>query len=236
MKMIIVKDDLEGAKLGLKIIKESLEKDALKTIGLATGSTPVSLYNLLRESDLDFSNTVSVNLDEYVGLSGDHPQSYRYFMETHLFEAKPFKKSYVPNGIADDLNKECADYEKIIEENPVNLQVLGIGANGHIGFNEPGASFDSVTRVVDLVPETIEANSRFFKSIHEVPKKAISMGIKTILKSDKIVIFAYGTNKASAIKKMLENDITEEVPATILKKHSDVTVIVDEDAATLLNQ
>lgn len=236
MKIIIVKDNIEGAKEGFNIIKEELENGRLNTIGLATGSTPETLYEVIRESDLDFSNTISTNLDEYVGLEPSHSQSYNYFMNEHLFNAKPFKKSYLPNGAAEDLAKECEDYEVILKENPIDLQVLGIGTNGHIGFNEPGASFDSRTSVVDLVEDTIQANSRYFDSIDDVPKTAISMGIGSILEAKKIILFAYGENKADAIKATIEGEITQDVPATALKNHADVTIIVDEAAASKLSK
>lgn len=235
MKKIIVKDNIEGAKVGFEIVKEALENNKLNVFGLATGSTPESFYKLLRESDLDFTNTVSVNLDEYVGLEPTHNQSYNYFMKQNLFDAKPFKVNYLPNGAAADTAEESAKYEKIMENNPIDLQILGIGSNGHIGFNEPGASFDSVTREVNLVEETIQANSRNFDSIDEVPKTAISMGIASILKAKKIILFAYGKNKAEAIRRMIEEAPTTDLPASALQNHPDVTIIIDEDAASKLN-
>ncbi len=235
MKKIIVKDNIEGAKVGFEIVKEALENNQLNVFGLATGSTPESFYKLLRESDLDFTNTVSVNLDEYVGLEPTHNQSYNYFMKQNLFDAKPFKANYLPNGAAADTAEESAKYEKIMENNPIDLQILGIGSNGHIGFNEPGASFDSVTREVNLVEETIQANSRNFDSIDEVPKTAISMGIASILKAKKIILFAYGKNKAEAIRRMIEEAPTTDLPASALQNHPDVTIIIDEDAASKLN-
>lgn len=235
MKKIIVKDNIEGAKVGFEIVKEALENNKLNVFGLATGSTPESFYKLLRESDLDFTNTVSVNLDEYVGLEPTHNQSYNYFMKQNLFDAKPFKANYLPNGAAADTAEESAKYEKIMENNPIDLQILGIGSNGHIGFNEPGASFDSVTREVNLVEETIQANSRNFDSIDEVPKTAISMGIASILKAKKIILFAYGKNKAEAIRRMIEEAPTTDLPASALQNHPDVTIIIDEDAASKLN-
>lgn len=235
MKKIIVKDNIEGAKVGFEIVKEALENNKLNVFGLATGSTPESFYKLLRESDLDFTNTVSVNLDEYVGLEPTHNQSYNYFMKQNLFDAKPFKANYLPNGAAANTAEESAKYEKIMENNPIDLQILGIGSNGHIGFNEPGASFDSVTREVNLVEETIQANSRNFDSIDEVPKTAISMGIASILKAKKIILFAYGKNKAEAIRRMIEEAPTTDLPASALQNHPDVTIIIDEDAASKLN-
>ncbi len=234
MKKIIVKDNIEGAKAGFDIVKEALYNGQLNVFGLATGSTPETFYKLLRESDLDFTNTVSINLDEYIGLEPTHDQSYNYFMKEQLFDAKPFKANYLPNGAAEDVEAECVKYEEIMAENPIDLQILGIGSNGHIGFNEPGASFDSITREVDLVEETIKANSRNFDSIDDVPKTAISMGIGSILKAKKIILFAYGKNKADAIQKLIEEGPTTDLPASALQSHPDVTIIVDEEAASKL--
>ncbi len=234
MKKIIVKDQIEGAEKGYEIIKESLDNGSLNVIGLATGSTPIKLYERLRNSDIDFTNTISVNLDEYVGLEPTHDQSYNYFMKENLFDAKPFKVSYLPNGSNLDAEAESTHYEKLLKENPVDLQILGIGTNGHIGFNEPGSAFDSRTRKVELTEETIEANSRFFASKDDVPTHAYSMGIGTILDSKKILLFAYGEEKADAIASFFNGDITEDLPASALKNHNDVTIIMDEAAASKL--
>ena len=176
MKIIEVKDQIEGGKVAFDILKETL-KEGAQTLGLATGSSPLEFYKQIRESDLDLSNLISVNLDEYVGLTGDDPQSYRYFMEKHLFDAKPFKESYLPSGVEETADQEVIRYNKILEDHPVDLQILGIGRNGHIGFNEPGTSFDSQTHLVQLDASTIEANSRFFDKIEDVPTQAISMGM-----------------------------------------------------------
>ncbi len=234
MKKIIVKDQIEGAEKGYEIIKEALDNGSLNVIGLATGSTPIKLYERLRNSDIDFTNTVSVNLDEYVGLEPTHDQSYNYFMKENLFDAKPFKVSYLPNGSNLDAEAESTHYEKLLKENPVDLQILGIGTNGHIGFNEPGSAFDSRTRKVELTEETIEANSRFFASKDDVPTHAYSMGIGTILDSKKILLFAYGEEKADAIASFINGAITEDLPASALKNHNDVTIIMDEAAASKL--
>ena len=234
MKKIIVKDQIEGAEKGYEIIKEALDNGSLNVIGLATGSTPIKLYERLRNSDIDFTNTVSVNLDEYVGLEPTHDQSYNYFMKENLFDAKPFKVSYLPNGSNLDAEAESTHYEKLLKENPVDLQILGIGTNGHIGFNEPGSAFDSRTRKVELTEETIEANSRFFASKDDVPTHAYSMGIGTILDSKKILLFAYGEEKADAIASFINEAITEDLPASALKNHNDVTIIMDEAAASKL--
>ena len=235
MKKIIVKDNIEGAKAGFEIIQDALNSNNLNVFGLATGSTPETLYELLRESDLDFTNTVSINLDEYLGLDPTHSQSYNYFMKEKLFDAKPFKANYLPDGSNSNGEEESAKYEEVLANNPIDLQILGIGTNGHIGFNEPGSAFDSITRVVDLVEETIDANARFFESKDDVPTQAISMGIGSILKAKKIILFAYGENKADAIQKMIEETPSTDLPASALQNHKDVTIIMDEAAASKLN-
>ncbi len=235
MKVITVKNQLEGAKIGFDLLKEAMDNGA-KTLGLATGSTPVELYNQIVKSDLDFSDMTSVNLDEYVGLDGSYEQSYRYFMSKHLFNEKPFKENFLPNGKAADLEAETKAYDQIIAEHPIDFQILGIGQNGHIGFNEPGTSFEETTHVVDLQESTIKANARFFENEEDVPRQAISMGIASIMAAKSIVLMAYGESKAEAIKGMVEGEITEDMPASILQKHADVVVIADEAAAALLSK
>ena len=162
MEIIRVKNAEEGGKKAFEIIKEGMNKGA-KVLGLATGSTPVTLYKEMTSSDLDFSEMTSVNLDEYVGLGGSDEQSYRHFMDVQLFDKKPFKETFVPDGKAEDLEAACKKYDQIIDAHPIDIQILGIGQNGHIGFNEPGASFDGTTSVVDLTESTINANKRFFE-------------------------------------------------------------------------
>lgn len=233
MKTIIVKNQLEGGKVAFDLLKECLAAGA-QTLGLATGSSPTALYQKMVESDVDFSKLYSVNLDEYVGLAPDHEQSYHAFMQEHLFNTKPFKESFLPDGMAEDLEQAAKDYNDILSQHVIDLQILGIGSNGHIGFNEPGTSFDSQTHVVDLTDSTIEANSRFFTSRDQVPTKAISMGIASIMAAKKIILFAYGDKKADAIFKMVNGPVTEEVPASVLQHHSDVTLILDEAAAAKL--
>lgn len=235
MKVITVKNQLEGAKIGFDLLKEAMDNGA-KTLGLATGSTPVEFYNQIVKSDLDFSDMTSVNLDEYVGLDGSDEQSYRYFMSKHLFNEKPFKENFLPNGKAADLEAETKAYDQIIAEHPIDFQILGIGQNGHIGFNEPGTSFEETTHVVDLQESTIKANARFFENEEDVPRQAISMGIASIMAAKSIVLMAYGESKAEAIKGMVEGEITEDMPASILQKHADVVVISDEAAAALLSK
>ena len=235
MKIIEVQDQIEGGKVAFDLFKEKLQEGA-QTIGLATGSSPLEFYKQIRESDLDLSNLISVNLDEYVGLTGDDPQSYRYFMEKNLFDAKPFKESYLPIGVEETAEQEVARYNQILEEHPVDLQILGVGRNGHIGFNEPGTSFDSQTHLVQLDASTIEANSRFFDKIEDVPTQAISMGIANILAAKSIVLFAYGESKAQAIKGTVEGKRTEKVPASALQGHPNVIIIADKEALSLLSR
>lgn len=232
---IIVLDSVEAiGKKAAEIVKETLITGQ-ENFGLATGSSPEGLYKELRESDLDFSQATSVNLDEYVGLRANHPQSYAYFMQEQLFDSKPFKASYLPNGLNSNESDEISRYEAILKEHPIDLQILGIGTNGHIGFNEPGSSFQSVTHKVNLTPSTIEANKRFFESADQVPSQAYSMGIKSIMQAKKIVLIAFGKNKADAIAGMIEGPVTEDLPASILQKHPNVTVLLDSAAASKLS-
>ncbi|BAQ58027.1 glucosamine-6-phosphate deaminase [Lactobacillus acetotolerans] len=235
MKIIVKENDIEGGAAAFKIFEKGI-KNGAKVLGLATGSTPVTLYQNWVKSDLNCDNLTSINLDEYVGLKPDNPQSYHYFMQKHLFDKKPFKKSYVPDGLeaAKDPQAAADHYNQIIKDNPIDIQLLGIGRNGHIAFNEPGSSFDTVTREVKLTDNTIKANSRFFDNIDEVPKSAICMGIANIMSAKKVVLMAFGKNKAHAIKEMIEGPVTEQVPASILQKHLDVVVIIDKAAASEL--
>lgn len=234
MRIIRVQNQIEGGQVAFSLLKDEIAKGA-KTLGLATGSTPLAFYDEIRKSDLDFSDMTSVNLDEYVGLAADNDQSYHYFMQENLFRAKSFKESFLPNGLASDLQEETRRYDQVIAEHPIDFQILGIGHNGHIGFNEPGTSFDVTTHVVNLAEDTIKANSRFFDSIDDVPKQAISMGIQSIMQSKMIVLMAYGQGKADAIKQMIEGPVTEDLPASVLQKHPNVVVIVDEAAASALD-
>lgn len=236
MKIIVKENDIEGGAAAFKIFEKGI-KNGAKVLGLATGSTPVTLYQNWVKSDLNCDNLTGINLDEYVGLKPDNPQSYHYFMQKHLFDKKPFKKSYVPDGLeaAKDPQAAADHYNQIIKDNPIDIQLLGIGRNGHIAFNEPGSSFDTVTREVKLTDNTIKANSRFFDNIDEVPKSAICMGIANIMSAKKVVLMAFGKNKAHAIKEMIEGPVTEQVPASILQKHLDVVVIIDKAAASELD-
>lgn len=233
MKIIKVVNQQAGGQQGSEIFEAALNNGA-KTFGLATGSTPLSTYQHLVASNIDFSKTVTINLDEYVGLAYDHEQSYHYFMQTNLFATKKFAKSFIPDGMNANLEQAIKNYDGILANNPIDLQILGIGENGHIGFNEPGTSFDSHTHIVDLTPSTIKANARFFENITDVPTQAITMGIADIMAAKQIVLLAFGRQKAQAVKAMIEGPITETVPASVLQKHVNVVVIIDDDAASLL--
>lgn len=206
-------------------------------LGLATGSTPIGLYEQLvdwyKKGDLDFSEVTSVNLDEYRGLPTSNDQSYYYFMHQHLFDLVNIDaaNTYLPNGMAEDAQQECLRYEELIHSlGGVDLQLLGMGHNGHIGFNEPGEAFDTITHCVDLQESTIEANKRFFASAEDVPKQAYSMGIKTIMRAKKILLVVSGADKAKMLKEALCGPITPKVPASVLQLHNDVTVVADAAA------
>ncbi|MGK0552233.1 glucosamine-6-phosphate deaminase [Enterococcus faecalis] len=233
MKVIRVANAEEGGKKAFELIKEGMNNGA-KVLGLATGSTPETLYKEMTTSNLDFSELVSINLDEYVGLGDNDAQSYRYFMNHQLFDKKPFKETFVPNGKADDLAAECQRYEDIVNSHPIDIQILGIGQNGHIGFNEPGTPLDSMTHVVQLTESTINANKRYFNKIEDVPTEAVSMGIGSIMKGKKMILMAYGEAKADAIYGMINGPVSVDLPASALQNHSDVVVIVDDAAASKL--
>lgn len=208
-------------------------------LGLATGGTPVHTYQQLvqkvQQGQLSFQSVQSFNLDEYVGLKGDHPQSYRSFMNENLFHQVDINldRTHVPDGAAADLADQCQSYEAMIREaGGIDLQLLGIGLNGHIAFNEPGSAADSRTRLVDLTANTIQANARFFDTIDEVPKQAVTMGIGTIMESKGIVLLATGEGKAHAVERMIQGPVDVELPASILQQHPSLTVVTDPAAAS----
>lgn len=241
MKLIRAKDYLDMSRKAANIISAQIIIKPDSVLGLATGSSPIGIYKKLQEryekGDLDFSNIKTVNLDEYKGLSGDHPQSYRYFMNQYLFDVVNILKenTYVPNGLENDPKKGSADYIKIIHSlGGVDLQLLGIGNNGHIGFNEPGTSFGLEVHCANLTDDTIEANKRFFDKKEDVPKQAYTMGIKTIMHAKRILLVVSGESKANAIAKAVTGPITPDLPASILQLHNDVTIIGDEPAFSKL--
>ena len=206
-------------------------------LGLATGSSPVGLYqNLIagyRAGDLDFSRITTVNLDEYAGLAGSHDQSYRYFMNQNLFDHVNIKpeNTHVPDGTAPDPEAECRRYEALLQAiGPADIQLLGLGRNGHIGFNEPDDVFTAPTHVVALTQSTIDANARFFESRDEVPKKALTMGVGAIMRARKVLVVVSGADKAEAVKNAFAGPITPQVPASILQLHPDVVLVGDRAA------
>ena len=212
-------------------------------LGLATGSTPVGLYqNLIaanKAGDLDFSQVTTVNLDEYAGLDGTHDQSYRYFMNTNLFDHVNIDKSRtnVPGGKTADPEAECARYEKLLQElGPADIQLLGMGRNGHIGFNEPADTFTVPTHVVELTQSTIEANARFFASADEVPRKALTMGVGAIMRARKVLVVVSGADKAQAVKDAFAGPIDPHVPASILQVHPNVVLVGDKAALAGLKE
>jgi len=243
IKVQIAKDYNELSKKAADIIADSIRKKPNVVLGLATGGTPVGCYQELirmhREEGLDFSRVVTFNLDEYLGLPPTQPQSYRYFMDENLFRHVNIKmeNTNVLNGMSKDPQKTCKEFEKAIKEpGGIDFQLLGIGANGHIAFNEPGSSFESKTRVVNISEQTIKDNARFFKSIDEVPRQALSMGIGTIMEAKKIALLATGVGKAEAVAKSVEGPITTNVPASILQRHPECTFILDKEAAFKLTR
>ena len=247
MQVIITKDYDEMSKIGAQIVKEEMlkkQKDGLPfKLGLATGSTPIGLYKELirmhKEEGLDFSTVITFNLDEYIGLPRDHPQSYHYFMWENLFKHVNInpKNVHIPDGMAKDIEKHCEEYEKMIKDvGGIDLQILGLGRDGHIAFNEPGSSLASRTRIKTLAEETIKDNARFFEKEEDVPRYAITMGVGTILEAKKILLLASGKNKAEALAKMIEGPVTSEIPASALQLHPHVIVICDEEAGANLKR
>lgn len=240
MKLYRVKDAAALDKKAADILGAliTLKPDAV--LGLATGSTPIGTYRRLIEKyesgDLDFSRVFSVNLDEYIGLSSSHPQSYRYFMDHNLFDRINIRaeNTFFPDGTCADAAKVCSEYDNLIRTlGGIDLQLLGIGGNGHIGFNEPGNCFIKDTHMTELTTETRNANARFFSSLDEVPVSAYTMGIGSIFSARRILLLASGLNKALALKAAICGPITPEVPASILQLHPDTTIIADEDAFSL---
>ena len=241
MKFYCGEDYEAMSRIAANIISAQIIMKPDCVLGLATGSSPEGTYAQLvewyKKGDLDFSQVTSVNLDEYRGLSGDNDQSYRYFMNTHLFDHVNIDKSrtFVPNGLEPDSEKACREYDAVVEATGgVDLQLLGIGHNGHIGFNEPAKEFCKNTQCVDLTESTIEANARFFASADDVPKQALTMGIGCIMAARRILLIASGADKADAIYKTVCGPITPECPASILQLHPDVVLVCDEAALSKL--
>lgn len=236
--LIVAANPAEAGAIAAEHFRELINTKPCCVLGLATGSTPLPLYSALIEmekrGEIDFSKVKTVNLDEYMGLPGTHPQSYRFFMEDKLFKHISIKpeNTFVPDGLADDVEASCAAYEEKIEElGGIDLQLLGIGHDGHIGFNEPGDFFPKTTHKIALTEMTIEANKRFFDNkIDLVPKAAITMGVGTVMSAKKIVMIATGKGKHDILHKALYGPVSPEVPASILQFHQNCVIICDKDA------
>ncbi len=243
MEIVICKNKEEASRLAAGIITDAVKKNPKIVLGLATGSTPVPMYNemakAVKAKKVSYKLVKTWNLDEYEGLAGTHEQSYRYFMNENLFKKIDIKLSntHVLNGLAKDPDKECAKYEDQIKKaGGIDIQVLGIGSDGHIAFNEPGTSLSSRTSVVYLTPSTIKDNAKLFfnGNMDEVPKRALSMGVGTICEAKKIIMLAFGKNKADAIKGMVEGGMSQFCTASALQAHNDAWIFCDEEAASKL--
>ena len=241
MKVIVTNSYDETCAVIANMIKELVNAKPDAKLGLATGGTPVPIYKKLIEmnkaGEVDFSRVHTVNLDEYCGIPGTHDQSYRYFMQKNLFDHIDIlpENTYVPSGLAEDPEEECRRYDELVKSfGYADLQLLGLGRNGHIGFNEPSDHFVKETHVVDLTESTIEANARFFASADDVPKQALTMGIGCIMAPRRILLIASGADKADAIYKTVCGPITPECPASILQLHPDVVLVCDEAALSKL--
>ncbi|WP_349407680.1 glucosamine-6-phosphate deaminase [Pseudalkalibacillus sp. SCS-8] len=237
MNVVTVKTKEEMSATASKLIVDKLRQKPELVLGVATGGTPIGTYeefvDRVKQEELDVSSMRTVNLDEYVGLPRDHEESYWHYIYTHLYKPLklPVENAFVPDGLSRDLEAECNRYEEAIESlGGVDLQLLGVGRNGHIGFNEPGTPMDSRTHVVELTESTRQANARFFNDIEEVPTQAITVGISTIMKSRSILLLASGQEKCAAVEALLDGKVDIEWPVTILNGHPDVTLIVTEDA------
>lgn len=241
MKILVVDNYAEMSRAAADIFGEVIKENPTCVLGLATGDTPIGLYDCLiddyKTGKLDFAGVRTVNLDEYYPISPDNDQSYRYFMNEKLFDSINIDKNntMVPDGLAKDADKFCREYEEMIDSlGGIDVQVLGVGRNGHVGFNEPEDGLYPYTHLTDLTANTIEANSRFFASEADVPKQALTMGMSSIFKARKIVVMASGKGKAEAVKTMLGGRITTSCPATLLALHNDVVLICDKDAYSLV--
>lgn len=241
MKVVKLADYDVLSNYACKLVTNVLNKEENPVIGLATGSTPEGLYDCLieqyKQGLLNFENVTTFNLDEYVGLDENHPGSYRYYMREKLFDHINIKLDnvHMPSGTEEDLKKHCEEYEqKIKNAGQIDLQILGVGVNGHIGFNEPGTPFSSKTHVVELKESTRKVNSRFFNHIDEVPNKAVTMGIETIMSAKEVVLLISGEAKQETVRAFMESDISEDFPASVLKQHPNFKLVVDEEAYALV--
>lgn len=241
MQIVKAKDYDKMSRMAANLIASQVILKPDCVLGLATGSTPIGTYKELiakfEAGELDFGDVTSINLDEYKGLSPENDQSYRYFMNTHLFDYVNInpERTFVPNGLEPDSEKACGEYNEIIRScGGIDLQLLGLGHNGHIGFNEPSSVFEKDTHCVDLTQSTIDANARFFASMDDVPKQAYTMGIRTIMQAKKIVVVVSGEDKAKIVKEAFFGLVTPQVPASVLQLHPDVVLVGDEAALSLI--
>lgn len=242
MRILVADNYEEMSRKAAELVLHRIKQKADMTLGLATGSTPEGLYEILitdaSQKNASFQQITTINLDEYVGLTKTDPNSYRFFMNQKLFHHIDIQlqNTFIPNGEAKDLQAECKRYDDIITRSGgIDLQILGIGTNGHIGFNEPGTPFDKTTHVVQLTESTRKANERFFTSLEDVPTHAITMGIKTIMRSKEILLLVSGEQKADPLKRLVEGNITNEFPASVLKLHNNLTILADEAAVAKLD-
>ncbi|MFW6381079.1 MAG: glucosamine-6-phosphate deaminase [Bacillota bacterium] len=241
MRVIIEKDYQQLSKKAALLVASQVRLRPDSVLGLATGSTPLGMYdeliNMYERDEIDFSQVITFNLDEYYQLPPDNPRSYSYYMQENLFKhinIKP-ENTHIPRGMADNIEQEVQRYDQAINRvGGIDMQVLGIGPNGHIGFNEPDDRLNVQTHMVNLTEETIEANSRFFEAREQVPRQAITMGIATILKAGRILLLASGRNKARVIRESISGYVSTRVPASLLQTHPEVTVIIDEEAASMI--
>jgi glucosamine-6-phosphate deaminase len=241
LKLITTSIYEELSQQAAEQIVSRIKSNPALNLGLATGSTPTGLYQELirdhKQNKTSYKEINTFNLDEYIGISKKDRNSYHYFMCEHLFEHIdiPLEQTHIPDGTAKDLDEECKRYEQFINEHGgIDLQILGIGQNGHIGFNEPGTPFESRTHIIDLAESTRKANSRFFDSLEDVPKQAITMGIASIMDSKEIFLLVSGASKAEALATLMNGNVSEDFPASALKNHGNVTIFADRDATALL--
>ncbi len=240
MKIIIAEDYKELSRKAANIISAQIILKSDSVLGLATGSTPIGIYDQLAEryctGELDFSQVFTINLDEYYGLSSENTQSYHYYMNKYLFSKVNLSKEhcFLPDGVNLDSRAECKRYQELIDNlGGIDLQLLGLGHNGHIGFNEPADFFEKKVHLVDLTEQTIQANQRFFESAEEVPRQAYTMGVGTIFQAKKILLAVSGEEKAEALYRVVQGKISPQIPGSILQLHPDVTVVADRGAAKL---
>ncbi|RIV26179.1 glucosamine-6-phosphate deaminase [Alicyclobacillaceae bacterium I2511] len=239
LKIRVFESEYDAGLYVAALVERVVQQTERPVLGLATGRTVLPFYEALvrlEHCGLDLSRSITINLDEYIGLEADHPQSYHRFMHEHLFRHVdiPASHIHIPNGAASNLVVECARYDDILSRYPIDFQLLGIGVNGHVGFNEPNDLLQSKTHVVNLTPDTIAHNAKFFPSLEEVPKSAITMGVQAILQAKQIVLMAFGEEKADIVARAIQGEVRTDIPASIVQLHRDVTIVLDEASARVL--